>query len=71
MPVRKFRSAEDMNRETWRRPGDPSLYRAIASVWEFGRRTRRYRFEPGVRKFPGIEAMSAAQEAFARKHTTR
>lgn len=61
MPVYKFRSAEDMNHETWRQPGDPALYRSIAFVWELGRKTRKHRFAPGVRKYSGIEAMSAAQ----------
>jgi len=32
MPVYRFRSAEEMNQPRWREPGDPELYRAIASV---------------------------------------
>lgn len=61
MPVYKFRSAEEMNHETWRQPGDPALYRSMAFVWELGRKTRKPSFPPGVRKYSGIEAMSAAQ----------
>ncbi len=39
MPVYRFRSAEEMNQPRWREPGDPELYRAIASLWSFGERT--------------------------------
>lgn len=38
MPVRKFRSVEEMNQPVWRDPGDPELYRTIAGLWEVGRR---------------------------------
>ncbi len=61
MPVRKFHSVEEMNRPVWRRPGDPELYEAIASLWELGRRTSKKRFIPGVQRFSSIEAMDAAQ----------
>lgn len=70
MPIRKFRSIEEMNQETWRRPGDAALYRSIAAVWDLGRRTRRYRFVPGVRKYSGIDAMSQAQEAYSAAEST-
>lgn len=65
MPVYKFRSIEEMNHETWRRQGDPALYRSMAFVWELGRRTRPRRFVPGVQKHRSIEAMSHAQEAYS------
>jgi lipopolysaccharide/colanic/teichoic acid biosynthesis glycosyltransferase len=32
MTVRKFRSVEEMEDSTWREPGDPRLWQAIASV---------------------------------------
>jgi hypothetical protein len=60
MPVRKFRSVEEMSQPVWREPGDPELYRAIKAVWEFGQRTSGKRFQPGVRRFRSIEEMSAA-----------
>jgi hypothetical protein len=69
VPVYKFRSAEEMNQETWREPGDPELYRTIAFVWELGRKTRKHRFAPGVRKYSDIEAMSAAQAKIDRTGT--
>jgi len=31
MPIRKFRDVSEME-EPWRTPGDPALFRAIASV---------------------------------------
>jgi hypothetical protein len=60
MPVRKFRSVEEMNKLVWRPAGDPALVRAIASVWSFGRRLRRRTFRPGVRKFRSIADMKAS-----------
>jgi hypothetical protein len=60
MPVRKFRSAEEMNTLVWRPAGDPALVRAIASVWGFGRRLRQRTFPPGVRKFRSIADMKAS-----------
>ena len=63
MPVRKFRSIQEMDAETWRRPGDPELYRAIRFVWDLRRRTMRRPIAAGVSKFHGIEAMSTAQDA--------
>jgi hypothetical protein len=62
MPVRKFRSVEEMNQPVWRRPGEPGLYEAIAALWELGRRTSKKRWTPGVRRFRSIEAMDAAQQ---------
>ena len=46
MPVRKFRSVEEMSRPQWREPGDPELHRTIARLWAFGRQTSRRRFRP-------------------------
>ena len=66
MPVRKYRSIYDMPDETWREPGDPVLYRAIRQVWDFGRRTSRRRYRPGVYRFRSIEEMDAAQGEWER-----
>ncbi len=60
MPVRKFRSVAEMEGNTWRQPGDPSLYRAIRSTWDFARRTLEPHFPPGVYKHRSIE--DAARE---------
>ena len=63
MPVQKYRSIYDMPDETWREPGNPVLYRAIRQVWDFGRRTSKRRYRPGVYKFRSIEEMDAALDA--------
>jgi hypothetical protein len=62
MPVRKFRSVEDMERAKWRAPGDPELFRAIATVWEFGRRSGKRRFPPGVYRHRSIADLNAQTE---------
>ncbi len=64
MPVRKFRSIEDMDAEVWRVPGDPALYRAIAGLWALGQRTARRRFPPGVHKRRSIEELNEAARAW-------
>ena len=62
MPVRKFRSVEEMNQPIWRQAGDSQLYRAIAGVWEVARRTNPRRFQPGIHKYRSIDEMSLARE---------
>ncbi len=62
MPVRKFRSVEEMNQPVWRNPGDPALYRVIAELWETGLRLHGRRFTPGVRRFRGIDELEAAAQ---------
>ncbi|MFZ2493515.1 MAG: hypothetical protein WA208_18710 [Thermoanaerobaculia bacterium] len=57
MPVRKFRSVEEMNQPVWRTPGDPALYRAIRDVWTLGQRTSSRRFRPGVHRYRSIDEM--------------
>jgi hypothetical protein len=64
MPVRKFRSVEEMEGPLWHRPGDPALYRAIRIVWGLAHRTLQPRFPPGVHKYRSIEAMNVAQDAW-------
>ena len=63
MPVKKYRSIEDMPDVPRRQPGDPVLYRTMRQLWDFGRRTSRRRFRPGVYKYRSIEEMDAAQDA--------
>lgn len=62
MPVRKFRSVEEMNKPLWRCAGDPALFRAIAGLWDMGRRTSSRRFPVGVQKHPSIESLDLAQQ---------
>lgn len=68
MPVRKFRSVDEMNQPVWRRPGDPELYRTIKAVWERSLAMNPRRFPPGVYKFRSIEEMNHAQEQALDEH---
>jgi hypothetical protein len=70
MPVRKFRSVEEMNQPTWHQPGDPALYRSMALVWDFGRRTNPRRFSPGVERFASIDDMDRLQNQRDAAHVT-
>jgi type III restriction enzyme len=65
MPVRRFRSVEEMNQPRWRQPGDPELYAAIAALWRLGARTGQRRFPPGVHKHRSIEELNATTERWA------
>lgn len=62
MPIRRFRSVEEMEGPHWYEPGDPALYRALRRVWALHARTLRPRFPPGVYKHRSIEEMNAQQE---------
>jgi hypothetical protein len=62
MPVRRFRSVEDMEGPRWYTPGDPELYRALRRVWALHSRTLQPRFPPGVYRHRSIEEMNAQQE---------
>lgn len=62
MPVRKFRSVEEMNQPTWRQPGSAELYATIAGIWATGLRLRPRRSRPGVRRFRNIEALKATRD---------
>lgn len=62
MPVRKFRTVEELNQPVWRDVGDPMLYRTIAAVWATGRRVRTRVFPPGVRRFHSIDELEAAAD---------
>jgi len=59
MPVRKFRSVEEMEATTWLEPGDQRLARAIQLCWELAARLAPVRFPSGVYKHRSIEALNA------------
>ena len=44
-----------MEGNTWRQPGDPQLFQAMRSTWDFGWRVMRPQFPPGVHKHRSIE----------------
>jgi hypothetical protein len=61
MPVRKFRTVDEMNAPVWREPGDPALAKAMAGLWDVARRTHRRRYPPGVHKHRSIEELQSVQ----------
>ncbi len=65
MPVRRFRTVEELNADRWYEPGDPVLYRAIRRVWELGERTVRPRFPAGVHRHATLASKNALQAAWA------
>ena len=66
MPVKKFRSVEEMEGNTWREPGDPELFRAMKATWQFAQRTLQPRFPPGVYKHRSIEDAEKQREEWER-----
>jgi len=68
MPVYKYRSIEEMDAHSWRRPGDPELYRASAFVWDLARRTNPRRFTPGVYRYRSPDEMNRADDRRLQQH---
>ena len=71
MPVRKFRSIEEMPPPPCRTPGDPALERAIAFVLTSAARMSRLCFPPGVHKHRSIAEMDMTQEQWRVAATRR
>ncbi|MBP7676238.1 MAG: hypothetical protein KBB14_07950 [Thermoanaerobaculia bacterium] len=65
MPVRKFRSIEEMKKDRGYDRDDPRLPRIIEGIWDFGRRTTRLRFPPGVHRYRTVEEMTARTAEWA------
>lgn len=64
MPIQRFRAGEEIP-PAWLARGDRALFRAIAAVWDFGQRTTRLRFPPGVYKHRSIEELGRLEEEWA------
>ena len=71
MPIRKFRSLEEMEDSLWRSPDDPTLSQAIARVWDFADRLTERRFPPGVHKHRSIEAVQQLRELWEEQNFRR
>lgn len=65
MPVRKFRSIEEMKAVRGYDRNDPVLPRVIEGIWTFGERTARLRFPPGVYRSRSVEEMNARAAEWA------
>jgi hypothetical protein len=70
MPVRRFRSVEQMA-PPWHTPGDPALYRAIAAAWSLGMRTTAPRFPPGLYRHPTLASLNETSEGWAAENFRR
>ena len=64
MPLRKFRSIEEMDGNTWREPGDPELFRAMRSTWALAQKMTRPSFPPGVHRHRSAAEAEALQTAW-------
>lgn len=58
MPIRRFRSVEEMENAVWLAADDPRLARTIAQVWATATRMAPRRFPAGVYKHASIEDLS-------------
>jgi len=65
MPVRRFRSIEEMKTARGYDRADPRLPRIIEGIWDFGRKTALLRFPSGVYRSRNIEEMNARTAEWA------
>ena len=70
MPVRKFRSVEEME-DVWYEPGSPELMAAIRAAWDLAHRTLQPRFPPGVYKHRSIEDAQKLSDEWDRANFER
>jgi len=55
MPIRRFRSAAEMEGTVWLDRDDPRLWPTIASVWDLSARLCPVHFPPGLHRRRSIE----------------
>ena len=65
MPVRKFRSVEELPPPPLHRRGSRALIEAIAATWSRSAWLAPPRFPPGVYRHRSIEEMNAKTDAWA------
>ena len=70
MPVRRYRSVEDMEGNTWHDRNDPRLFRAIRTTWDFAQKVTRPRFPPGVYKHRTVEEAEELRMAWEHANFT-
>jgi hypothetical protein len=66
VPVRRFRSIEEMSGDHWYPPGSDALHRALRRIWALGHRTIQPHFPPGLYKHRTLEDMNALQRQWER-----
>jgi hypothetical protein len=71
MPVRKFRSVEDMPSVRARTPLDPENLRLACSLSQFASWLHPMKHVPGVRKYRSVEEASRARQEWVRSQLGR
>lgn len=71
MPLRKYRSVEDMPPVARLEPRNPGNLRIACELSELAYRLRPWRFVPGVRKFPSIAVASEHRDEWERLQVRR
>jgi hypothetical protein len=63
VPIRKFRSIEEMKQPAWLPSGDPAIADRIRYLWRLASACRWRRQPRGVRKYRSVAAADAARQA--------
>lgn len=73
MPIRKFRSIEEMDKaqsDLWCEPGE-ECFRRIARLWKRSAQINPRKFPKGVFKFRSVEEAQAQRELLLTEHVRR
>ena len=62
MPLRKYRSVEEMPTPPWREPLDPRNLRLACDLSALATRLRPRRFPPGLHKYGSVEEAARRRE---------
>jgi hypothetical protein len=65
MPVRRFRSVEEMEQASGWQPTGARLHRSIEHLWAFGRRVFPRYFPPGVHRCRSIDELDKQVERWS------
>lgn len=71
MPVKKYRSVEDMPDTRPLRPLDPENLRIACELSELTYALHPWNFEPGVRKFRSVEEASRHRQLWEKRQIRR
>lgn len=71
MPVKRFRSVEEMPDVSWYPPGDPRLFAAMRQTWAFSARAFPRHFPAGVYRHRSAEQAQALADEWERADLQR